>query len=166
MSRAFVKEQDDQGDSARPLRPQSPHANYVTPRGLRLLEDKVRNLAKSREALVGRDDLPSQQTVRELERDLVYFNERVKRAILVSPEEQSLDRVHFGAVVEVDDAEGERSIFMIVGEDEVDAAHGRVSWVSPLAKALMNARVGDVVNWKRPAGDKELEVLSIRKATV
>ena len=166
MSRAFVKEQDDQGDCARPLRPQSPHANYVTPRGLRLLEDKVRNLAKSREALVGRDDLPSQQTVRELERDLVYFNERVKRAILVSPEEQSLDRVHFGAVVEVDDAEGERSIFMIVGEDEVDAAHGRVSWVSPLAKALMNARVGDVVNWKRPAGDKELEVLSIRKATV
>jgi len=166
MSRAFVKEQDDQGDSARPLRPQSPHANYVTPRGLRLLEDKVRNLAKSREALVGRDDLASQQTVRELERDLVYFNERVKRAILVSPEEQSLDRVHFGAVVEVDDAEGERSIFMIVGEDEVDAAHGRVSWVSPLAKALMNARVGDVVNWKRPAGDKELEVLSIRKATV
>ena len=166
MSRAFVKEQDDQGDSARPLRPQSPHANYVTPRGLRLLEDKVRSLARSREALVGRDDLASQQTVRELERDLVYFNERVKRAILVSPEGQSLDQVHFGAVVEVEDADGEWSSFMIVGEDEADAAQGRVSWVSPLAKALMNARVGDVVNWKRPVGDKELEVLSIRKATV
>lgn len=166
MSRAFVKELDDQDDSTRPLRPQSPHANYVTPRGLRLLEDRVRSLAKSREALVGRDDLASQQSLRELERDLVYFNERVKRAILVSPEEQSLEHVHFGAVVEVEDAEGERSSFMIVGEDEADAAQGRVSWVSPLAKALMNARVGDVVNWNRPAGDKELEVLSIRKATV
>lgn len=166
MSRAFVKELDDQDDSTRPLRPQSPHANYVTPRGLRLLEDRVRSLAKSREALVGRGDLASQQSLRELERDLVYFNERVKRAILVSPEEQSLEQVHFGAVVEVEDAEGERSSFMIVGEDEADAAQGRVSWFSPLAKALMNARVGDVVNWKRPAGDKELEVLSIRKATV
>jgi transcription elongation GreA/GreB family factor len=52
---------------------------------------------------------------------------------------------------------------MIVGEDEADATQGRISWVSPLANALMNAQVGDVVSWKRPVGDKELEVLSIRR---
>ena len=163
MSRAFVKELDDQGDNAVPLRRQSPHINYVTPRGLGQLEDKVRDLAEARQALVGMEDLSSQQTLRELERDLAYFNERVKRAVLVEPEAQPLDRVHFGALVEAEDKEGERLNFMIVGEDEADATQGRISWVSPLANALMNARVGDVVSWKRPVGDKELEVLSIRR---
>jgi len=163
MSRAFVRELDDQGDNAAPLRPQSPHINYVTPRGLGQLEDKVRDLAEARQALVGREDLSSQQTLRELDRDLAYFNERVKRAVLVEPGAQPLDRVHFGALVEAEDKEGERLNFMIVGEDEADATQGRISWVSPLANALMNARVGDVVSWKRPVGDKELEVLSIRR---
>ena len=164
MSRAFVKELDDQVDSASPLRPQSPHINYVTPRGLGLLKNKVRDLLEARHALLGKEDLSSQQTLRELERDLAYFNERVKRAVPVEPDAQPMDRVHFGAVVEAEDREGERLIFMIVGEDEADATQGRISWVSPLANALMNARVGDVVNWKRPVGDKELEVLSIRRA--
>lgn len=164
MSRAFVKELDDQGDNAVPLRPQSPHINYVTPRGLGQLEDKVRDLAEARQTLVGREDLSSQQTLRELERDFAYFNERVKRAVLVEPAAQPLDRVHFGALVEAEDKEGERLNFMIVGEDEADATQGRISWVSPLANALMNARVGDLVSWKRPVGDKELEVLSIRRA--
>ena len=164
MSRAFVKELDDQGDNAVPLRPQSPHINYVTPRGLGQLEDKVRDLAEARQSMVGREDLSSQQTLRELERDLAYFNERVKRAVLVEPQSQPLDRVHFGALVEAEDKEGERLNFMIVGEDEADAMQGRISWVSPLANALMNAQVGDMVSWKRPVGDKELEVLSIRRA--
>ena len=164
MSRAFVKELDDQGDSAVPLRPQSPHINYVTPRGMGLLEDKVRDLAEARHDLVGREDLSSQQTLREVERDLAYSNERVKRAVLVEPEGQPMDRVHFGALVEAEDKEGERVSFVIVGEDEADATQGRISWVSPLANALMNARVGDLVSWKRPVGDKELEVLSISRA--
>ncbi len=164
MSRAFVKELDDQDDNAVPVRPQSSHVNYVTPRGLRLLQDKVRALAEARNALMGKEDLSSQQTVRELGRELFYFNERVKRAVLVEPEEQPLDKVHFGAAVEVVDKEGKRVSFVIVGEDEADVAHGRISWVSPLANALMNSRVGDVVTWRRPVGDKELEVLGILRA--
>jgi transcription elongation GreA/GreB family factor len=163
MSRAFVRELDNQ-DSALPMRPQSPHINYVTLSGLALLEDKVRDLAEARHVLVGSEDLSSQQTLRELERDLAYFNERIQRAVLVEPEAQPLDRVHFGALVEAKDKEGERVSFVIVGEDEADATQGRISWVSPLANALMNARVGDLVSWKRPVGDKELEVLSIRRA--
>jgi transcription elongation factor GreB len=164
MSRAFVKELDEQDDSAGPARPQSPHVNYVTPRGLQLLQDKVRELTEARVALSGREDLSSQQSSRDLARDLAYFNERVKRAVLVEPDRQPVDRVHFGAAVEVEDAEGERLSFVIVGEDEADAAAGRMSWVSPLATALMNARVGDLVTWRRPAGDKELEVLAIGRA--
>jgi transcription elongation GreA/GreB family factor len=91
------------------------------------MEDKVRDLAEARQALVGKEDLSSQQTLRELERELAYLNERVKRAVLVEPKAQPLDRVHFGALVEAEDKEGERLNFMIVGEDEADATQGRIS---------------------------------------
>lgn len=164
MSRAFVKENDEQEGKAGLVRPQSPHVNYVTPAGLHQLEEKVSQLALERSALVGKDDLASQQALRECERDLAYYAERVNRAVLVDPEQQPDDAVHFGAAVLAEDGEGQRWNVVIVGEDEADAAQGRISWISPLAKALLNARVGDVVNWQRPAGDTELEILSIRKA--
>lgn len=164
MSRAFVKELDGQDDEVVLARPQSPHVNYVTPRGLRLLQEKVRGLTASRAALVGKEDLHSLQAFNELERDLAYFNERIHRAVLVQPEQQPVDRVHFGAAVEVEDSEGQRLRFTLVGEDEADPEEGRISWVSPLATALMNSQVGDVVIWRRPLGDKELEVMAIRRS--
>jgi transcription elongation factor GreB len=164
MSRAFVKEPDgDQAELDPPERPQSPHTNYVTPQGFEHLQRRVRELGAEREALQGRDDLYSQQQLKYLERDLRYYAERVKRAVVVEPETQPDDRVHFGAAVDVEDEEGQQSRFAIVGEDEADAAAGRISWLSPLAKALLNARAGDTVTWKRPAGDKELEILAIHK---
>jgi len=65
-------------------------------------------------------------------------------------------------VVEVETPEGRRMTFAIVGEDEADAAQGKISWVSPLAQALAEARVGDAVAWKRPAGEVELTIVVIR----
>jgi transcription elongation GreA/GreB family factor len=162
MSRAFVKELDGQ-EEALPERPQSPHTNYVTPRGLEQLQEQVRELSAMRTALEGRDDLEDQQQRKRVERDLHYYAERVARAVLVRPEAQPDDKVHFGAAVEVEDAEGQRQRFAIVGEDEADAAQGRISWVSPLAKALLNARIGDLVTWRRPLGDKQLEIVAIGK---
>lgn len=162
MSRAFVKELDEQADEG-PERPQSPHTNYVTPRGLEQLQDRVRELSLLREGLAGKDDLGSQQQIKNVERDLHYYSERVNRAVLVRPETQPNDTVHFGAAVEVEDAEGGRLLFEIVGEDEADVTQGKISWVSPLAKALLNAKVGDLVTWRRPAGDKELEIIAIAK---
>ena len=163
MSRAFVKELDEQTDAG-PERPQSPNTNYVTPRGLALLESQVRELSELRESLAVRDDLASQQLIKNVERDLHYYAERVNRAVLVQANTQPDDKVHFGAAVEVEDAEGERQRFVIVGEDEADAPEGRIIWVSPLAKALLNHAVGDVVTWRRPAGDKELEIIAIAKS--
>jgi transcription elongation factor GreB len=164
MSRAFVKELDEQADKAGLVRPQSPHVYYVTPTGLHQLEEKVGEWALARNALVGKDDLASQQALRECERELAYYVERVNRAVLVDPDQQPDDVVHFGAAVLAEDEEGTKWRVVIVGEDEADAAQGRISWVSPLAKALLNARVGDVVNWQRPAGNLELEILSVGKA--
>jgi transcription elongation factor GreB len=73
--------------------------------------------------------------------------------------------VHFGSVVEVETAEGQRMTFAIVGEDETGAARGNVRWVSPLARALADARVGDAVVWKRPAGEIELTIVAIRASS-
>jgi transcription elongation factor GreB len=162
MSRAFVKESDSpHADEFE--RPQSEHPNYVTPSGLERLRAQVRALEEKRAALErGADDPMKQQQVGEIERDLRYVQGRVERAVPVDLSKQPADEVHFGAVVEVEDQDGRHQVFSIVGEDEVDAATGRVSWVSPLAAAMLGARVGDSVTWQRPAGNLELEITSIR----
>lgn len=166
MSRAFVKEAD--GDAVAedlPERPISPHPNYVTPAGLHYLREQVRVLQSLRNELVGSEDIADKQRLKSVERDLRYFDERASTAILVEPESQEANHVHFGSTVDVLDSEGQRSHFAIVGEDEADVAAGRISWVSPLARALLDAQIDDVVTWRRPIGDKELTVIAIRKGT-
>jgi transcription elongation GreA/GreB family factor len=97
-----------------------------------------------------------------VERDIRYFQERIERHILIEPDSQPADRIGFGAIVETVDDNDEKRKFRIVGEDEADPKHSRISWVSPLAKALNGAAVGDTVVWKRPTGDLSLEILSIK----
>lgn len=164
MSRAFMKEADE---STRiemlPDRLQSIHPNYVTSTGLRELELRVAELAARRKLLSGQDTLGDRQELSVVERDLRFYEERVKRAILVDAENKPIDRVHFGASVRVRDDSGTESCFSIVGEDEADASQGKISWVSPLATALMNQSLGDYATWHRPAGDKELEIVEIGK---
>lgn len=166
MSRAFVKETD--GDDAvedLPQRPVSSHANYVTPEGLRFLREQVRQLQALRNGLADSEDMADKQRLKSVERDLRYFDERASTAVLVAPSSQPDDHVHFGATVEVRDSDGQTLCFSIVGEDEADIASGKISWVSPLARALLDAQVDDVVTWRRPAGDKDLTVVSIHKGT-
>ncbi|AAU90456.1 putative transcription elongation factor [Methylococcus capsulatus str. Bath] len=162
MSRAFVKETDGEDlDDGAPDRPVSPHPNYVTPAGLAQLQARVAELTAERQRLLGDESVGAKQQLRRVERELRYYDERVVSAIPVDPAARSGDRVHFGATVEVEDEAGNVQRYSIVGEDEADAAHGKISWVSPLARALLNAEAGDTVTWKRPAGDKELHILAI-----
>jgi len=163
MSRAFVKESDDAaiGDEL-PERPQSPHPNYVTPQGLAALQAQLAALQEQKQQLAAdADDLLNKETLKLVERDIRYFQGRLDHAILIDPQSQPRDRVAFGATVRtVDENDVERD-FTIVGEDEADVASGKISWVSPLARALVGAAVGDTVTWKRPAGDLQLEIVSI-----
>jgi len=164
MSRAFIKEPDgDQVDHDPPERSQSSHTNYVTPYGLKQLQQRVQELIAVRDSLTGKQDLGIQQQLKHVKRDLHYYAERVKRAVAVRPEAQPDDRVHFGASVEVEDMEGQCFHYLIVGEDEADPDLAKISWVSPLARALLGACIGDIVRWRRPAGDKELKITSITK---
>lgn len=164
MSQAFIKEQDDNARANElPDRPQSDHPNYVTPQGLERLHAQVQMLQERRAALAeSADDPQKQQELAQVERDLRYYQGRVEKAVVVDLEKQPADEVHFGARVEVRGEDGELREFAIVGEDEADAASGKVSWVSPLARAMLGAKVGDVVTWQRPAGNLELEITRIR----
>ena len=164
MSRAFVKEADGDDAEDLPERPVSRHPNYVTPAGLRLLREQVRALQSLRAGLAGSEELADKQRLKSVERDLRYFEERASTAVLVEPSAGADDHVHFGSTVDVRDGDGHTLRFAIVGEDEADVAAGKISWVSPLAGALLDAQVDDRVVWRRPAGDKELTVVSIRKA--
>lgn len=164
MNRAFVKDPDDAGrPETLPERPQSPHPNYVTASGLRQLQRAAAELADRRDRLVADGKRADPHELALVQRDLRYFEERLRRAVPVDPCAAPTDRVTFGVTVEVVDEQGASSAFTLVGEDEADAAAGRISWVSPLAEALLHAELGEEVVWRRPAGPKRLEIVAIRR---
>ena len=165
MSRAFVKESDEDLTAGElPERPLPPHANYVTAKGLELLQSRVRELTERHEQLKRESDENSEarQKVREIDRDLRYFRSQLERASLVDTAPQPRDQVHFGAVVKIEDDAGAKHEFTIVGDDEADVAAGKISWASPLARAMIGAKVGDTVVWKRPAGEAEVYIVDIQ----
>lgn len=163
MSRGFVKEDDlEHAGTDLPERPVSPHPNYVTPAGLKALESNAMALDKERASLISQKDNESaKQRIAVIDRELRYLSTRLEQAILVEPTKQDKDTILFGATVEVEDEHGKLLQFHIVGEDEADIAQQKVSYVSPIAKALIGRKVGDVVAWQRPAGILELEVIKI-----
>jgi transcription elongation GreA/GreB family factor len=154
MSRAFVKDQDgDQGADDIPDRVVSPHRNLVTESGLAQIEEEVR---RSREALAAARDSEDRAEIARHRRDLRYWSQRRTSAELV-PAPTDTDKVRFGSRVSLAPTVGRPRTFRIVGEDEAAPAEGRISYVSPLAQALLGARVGDVV----PFGDSEAEIARI-----
>jgi transcription elongation factor GreB len=160
MNRAFVKEPDEGAPAeGLPERQVSEHANYVTPAGLRQLEAKVGELETRRLDLLEGDD-PGDELA-YVDRDLRYYTARLESAIPVDLARQPRRKVAFGAAVTVSQPGGDQRTFTIVGEDEADLKEGKISYVSPLAEALLDARVGKTVLWRRPAGNIQLTVESI-----
>lgn len=165
MSRAFVKEPDgDQVSDDTPDIPISSHPNYVTETGLELLEQEYAQLVRERSRLKEAEDpVAGKLPLFQVERRLRYVQARIESAIVRKPSADAGEGVVFGATVDVVDEDDREYSFQIVGEDEADIAQGKVSYVSPLATALLGADVGDIVRWRRPKGDLELEVLTISK---
>jgi transcription elongation GreA/GreB family factor len=112
--------------------------------------------------LIGeRENETAVQRLTVIDRDLRYLSLRLQQAVLVEPSKQDKSTVLFGATVKVEDEHGELLQFHIVGEDEADIAHQKVSYVSPIAKALIGRKVGEIVTWQRPAGLLALEIIEI-----
>lgn len=167
MSRAFVKEPDGGvPEEGLPERQISDHPNYVTPEGLRRLEQRVGELEERRLELLASaeqdDDGTAEQERAYVDRDLRYYTKRLETAILVDPRRQPRRMVKFGAAVTVTQKQdGSKLTFTIVGEDEADPEQGKISYVSPLAVALLDARAGATVRWRRPKGDRDLVIEEI-----
>ncbi len=100
--------------------------------------------------------------LREIDRRMHYLTKRLESAVVVVPGEQRGDKVFFGATVELEGEDGQRATYVIVGEDEIDSARGRISWKSPVGRALLGKRPGDVVLVRRPAGETEYEIVSVK----
>jgi transcription elongation factor GreB len=108
------------------------------------------------------DYLYGKKRLREIDRRLSHLSRIMKAAKVVDPSAQvSRDQVRFGATVELADEDDNRRIVTIVGDDETDAALGRIGWSAPLARALIGARVGDERIVRLPAGEKSYEVMTI-----
>ena len=176
MSKAFTKESDGDVAVAANALP-ADFKNYITPAGLQRLHDELAQLWKvERPKLVdviawaasngdrseNGDYIYGKRRLREIDRRIRFLRQRLDAAEVVDNAGQAHEKVYFGATVTVADENGEERTVSIVGVDESDAGRGRVSWISPIATALLKGAVGDVVTLKTPLGSEELEILDIR----
>lgn len=162
MNKAFTKEDDGNTPQRLPDLPISEHPNLVTARGLSLLQERQATLeAEVARLRDNRDHLDDLYPLAVAERDLRYVEARLASAQLIAPPDQ-ITHVSFGATVTVEDEDGKSAHYTIVGEDEADPGKGLIAAYSPLARALMEAQIGDVVEWPKPTGTVELEVCDIR----
>ncbi len=163
MSRGFVKEDDlEHAGTDVPERPVSMQPNYVTANGYAQLQQQATALEQEILSLKSKqDESAAQQRLVIMNRDLRYVAARLESALLTKPDAAS-SQVLFGAKVTVEDENGDSHTYEIVGEDETDIKANKVSWTSPLAKALIGHNVGETVVWTRPAGNSLLEIIAIK----
>lgn len=178
MSKAFTREteqEDDEVDEPSPL--PAGTKNYITPSGYaRLKTEALQLLDKERPELTrviawaasngdrseNADYIYGKRRLREIDRRIRFLTRRLDAAEVVDPAaREPTDQVFFGATVTVTRSDGREATYAIVGIDEADAARGRISWISPLARALIKAREGDSVALRTPAGEEVLEIQSV-----
>lgn len=178
MSKAFIKEAEDDADlpNETPAIPTGVK-NYMTPQGYRQLQDELRQLLRVERPKVvetvawaagngdrseNGDYIYGKRRLREIDRRIRFLSKRLESAEVVDPAlQKNRDQVFFGATVTYANDRGIEATITIVGIDEADFARGQVSWISPIARALMKAREGDIVELRAPAGIEQIEVLAI-----
>jgi transcription elongation factor GreB len=187
MSKAFTKESDTEGDEHDHAAEEAAHAplvgvkNYITPSGLQRLRDELRFLlARERPAVTqvvawaasngdrseNADYQYGKRRLRQIDRRIRFLSKRIDAAEVVDPEAprsgRAATQVFFGSTVRYADADGTERVVSIVGVDEVDLDRNCISWLSPLAKALMKSGPGDGVVVHAPGGTKQLQILDVR----
>lgn len=150
--------------------------NYITAIGAKRLQEELSKLLWKERPKVVQDvaDAAAQgdrsenaeyiygkKKLREIDRRIRFLTKRLESATVVPPRADGEDRVFFGATVEVEDEDGARARYRIVGEDEIDLDRGDVSWRSPIGRVLLKRRAGDVVTLRKPSGEVELSIVSV-----
>jgi transcription elongation factor GreB len=181
VSKAFTREDDggEDDEELAALPPLPPGGkNYITPAGhARLLAEQEFLIRSERPRVVevvawaasngdrseNGDYLYGKKRLREIDRRIRFLGKRLDQAQVVDPTLQGdNDQIFFGATVTLSVDGGPEEVFSIVGIDEADAARGRISWISPLARALIKARAGDRIRFQSPAGPREIDILDVR----
>jgi transcription elongation factor GreB len=177
MSKAFVRESEDDDDAPEHEPSPPPAKNYISPAGYSRLKVELKHLvelerpevvrtvswaAKNGDRSENGDYLYGKKRLREIDRRVRFLIKRLEAAEVVDSAGRESDQVFFGSTVAIRSRNGEKRTITIVGVDETDTAKGRVSWISPVARALIKAREGDKVFLKTPAGPEELELLEVR----
>jgi transcription elongation factor GreB len=182
MSKAFVKESDDDAADLPDGAPALPQGikNYMTPEGHRRMREELQRLLREdRPKIVetvawaagngdrseNGDYIYGKQKLRDIDRRIRFLTKRLEAAEIVDPARQTRrDQVFFGATVTYADGRGAEKTVTIVGIDETEFGEARVSWISPIARALLKAHEGDVVQLRTPSGIEPIEVVEIRYA--
>lgn len=180
MNKAFVKESsndddDDLPEGATPLPPGT--KNYITATGYNRLRDELMRLidvdrpevvqivhwaASNGDRSENGDYIYGKKRLREIDRRIRFLTRRLDKAEVVDPSLQGdNDQIFFGARVTYANQSGEETTITIVGMDEVDLDNNHVSWISPIAKALIKAREGDTVPLRTPAGIEQIDILEV-----
>ena len=180
MNKAFVKESDNEDDEDALALAQAIPAgakNYITPAGYQRIKDELLQLidvdrpevvkivhwaASNGDRSENGDYIYGKRRLREIDRRIRFLTKRMDSAAVVDPTvHHGNDQIFFGATVHYSSSAGEEHTVTIVGIDELDPLKGKISWVSPVARALTKAREGDLVTLQTPHGTEELEVLSV-----
>ncbi|MGB6009558.1 transcription elongation factor GreB [Castellaniella sp.] len=179
MNKAFVKESDGDDDDDLPDARTLPAGtkNYMTTAGYRTLKDELMHLmnverpevvqvvswaASNGDRSENGDYIYGKKRLREIDRRIRFLTRRLESAEVVDPSQQpNRDQVFFGATVHYCDSQGQEFTVTIVGVDEAEPLVGRISWVSPVARALIKAREGDTVTLRTPVGIEELDILDV-----
>jgi transcription elongation factor GreB len=155
VSKAFTRESDEtEPEDIQSVRTQLPPGtrNYITPKGADQLRHRLNELLEERRSAKN-PDRGFDSAIRKLE--------SILGSVVVAEVPADQDKVAFGASIVVRYSNGDEEAHRIVGVDEADPAHDRISWVSPLARALLNHRAGDKILFRSPAGDQELTILKV-----
>lgn len=184
MNKAFVREgEGEDDDEVEPaLKLPAGTRNYITPAGHARLKGELEHLVKRERPHVvevvawaasngdrseNGDYIYGKKRLREIDRRIRFLTKRLDIATVVDPLQQpNVDQVFFGATVTICDADGAENTYAIVGVDETDVARGRISWISPLARAILKAREGDTVRFQSPLGWREIDIVAVQYATL
>jgi transcription elongation factor GreB len=180
MNKAFVRENDGDEEEELQAAPALPAGtrNYMTPGGHARLREELEELVKRERPRIvdivawaaangdrseNGDYIYGKRRLREIDRRIRFLTKRLELAEVVDPLRQGdNDQIFFGARVTVADGDGKEATYTIVGIDEADAAIGRISWISPLARALIKARCGDAIRFQSPLGWRDLDIVDVR----
>ncbi len=165
MSKAFTRESDrpeDESSSIR-LRPILPPGakNYLTQRGAEQLREELRRRLEIERPSLTRSPQQDQAGLHSLNQRIAQLEQSLGAAVIVPAPPPPWDQVRFGATVSVRNRDAIETTYRIVGIDETDADRNWVSWLSPIAKALLNARLGERIRFRFPAGEEEMEIIKI-----